>query len=161
MNVRLGFFALGLVVFVMVVMGVVIYKRGYFFTGLYKGDIGIGSKKQLSMLRSYLVDDKNKIVWWKFKYLDKIEVEKNKLVYGSTVPSGDVVIGCGQNRITNGGFIKIVEVLINPSLWNVEGQKKYNILFIRCSVLSYDEDYQNSVIDNFINLFNQDQFVLE
>lgn len=158
---RFRFFVLGLVVLLMVVLAFVVYKRGYFVTGnLYTKDLTIGSREQLSQLKNFLVDDKKRIVWWKLKYLDKIEVEKNKLVYGSTVPSGDVVIGCGQNRTTLGGFIKIVEVLINPNLWTVEGQKKYNILFVRCSVLSYDKDYQNNVIDNFVNLFNQDQFIL-
>lgn len=159
---RFRFFVLGLVVFIVVVLGIFLYKRGYFITGnLYTKNISLSSRKLVSTLRRYLIEDKNRIVWWKLEFLNKIEVGQNKLMYGSTAPDADVVIGCAQNRVVLGGLVKIVEVFINPNLWTVEGQKKYNILFVRCSVLSYDKDYQDNVIGNFVSLFNQGQFILK
>ena len=152
----------GLIFFVFLTLSIVLYKNGYFITGnLYVKGLTIDSKKQLSQLKNYLVDDRKRIVWWKLKFSNDINVENNKILYGTTISTGDVVTGCAENRFVLNGFVKIVEVFINSDLWTLEKQKNSNIVFVKCSLLSYDEDYQKSIIDYFVDQFNGDQYILK
>lgn len=159
---RFRFVILTMLIIILIVLGITVYRRGYFITdNFFTKGISLNSRNLVSMLRERLIDDNNRIVWWKLKFSDKIEIKKNNLQLWKAAPGGNVVIGCAKNEIILGGHVKKVEILINPNLWKVDIQNNLNIVFVKCSLLSYEENYQNSVAYDFVDLFNKNQFILK
>ncbi len=161
---RFRFFVLGLIIFVVVILSMVLYRRvykvGYFFTGnLHTKDVVLDSRQLVSLLKRYLTDDKDRIIWWRLKFSNKIE--RSDLEYWRPTSSGNVIAGCAKNKFVLGGLVNRIDFFINPSLWSEEEQKNLNIVFVKCSMLSYGNDYQNNIINEFVDIFNQEQFILK
>lgn len=155
---------LWLIFFVLITLSVMVcirvYKVGYFITGnSITKDIRPDSGELISQFRKYLIDDKNKIIWWRLKFSNKIL--NNNLKYWIVTPDGNIIAGCGRDEFFFGGSIRKITFLINSDLISNQKQIDLNQVFIICSMISYDDKYIDSVIDIYKNMFNENQFILE
>ena len=85
-------YTLGLLFFVIVIIGVTIgikiNRRGYFISGnLFTRDIVIDLEESIGLFKKYLIEDRDKIIWWRIRYSNKIK--QNNLVYWNPASDGD------------------------------------------------------------------------
>ena len=161
---RFRLYTVGLLFFVIVIIGVTLYikinRLGYFISGnLFTKDIVIGSEESIGYFKKYLTEDKDKIIWWRIRYSNKIK--QNNLVYWNPTSDGDVIAGCTKDKILFGGFIRKIEIWINSDLLEIEKESDLNRIFIKCSMIPYNNDYRSSVVSNFKDLFSQGKFILK
>lgn len=161
---RFRLYAVGLLFLVIAIIGVTlgigVGRRGYFISGnLFTRDIVIGSEESIGLFKKYLTEDRDKIIWWRIRYSNKIK--KNDLVYWNPTFDGNVVAGCTKDKILFGGFIREIEIWINSDLLDIKKESDLNRIFIKCSMIPYNNDYRSSVVSNFVDLFSQGKFILK
>lgn len=161
---RFRLYAVGLLFFVIVIVGVTlgigVGRRGYFISGnLFTKDIVIGSEESIGLFKRYLTEDRDKIIWWRIRYSNKII--RNNLVLWNPTSDGGVFAGCTKDKILFGGFIREIEIWINSDLLDIIKESDLNRIFIRCSMIPYNDDYKSRVVSNFVDLFSQGKFILK
>ncbi|MDD3998876.1 MAG: hypothetical protein PHR98_02085 [Candidatus Shapirobacteria bacterium] len=149
-----------MIVIVGVTLGIGVGRRGYFISGnLFTKDIVIGSEESIGLFKRYLTEDRDKIIWWRIRYSNKII--RNNLVLWNPTSDGGVFAGCTKDKILFGGFIREIEIWINSDLLDIIKESDLNRIFIRCSMIPYNDDYKSRVVSNFVDLFSQGKFILK
>lgn len=161
---RFRLYAVGLLFLLIVIVGVTlgigVGRRGYFISGnLFTRDIVIGSGESIGLFKRYLTEDRDKIIWWRIRYSNKII--RNNLVLWNPTSDGGIFAGCTKDKILFGGFIREIEIWINSDLLDIIKESDLNRIFIKCSMIPYNDDYKSRVVSNFVDLFSQGKFILK